>query len=204
MFIEAVFPLLVLFFSIVIHEIAHGSMALLLGDTTAKREGRLTLNPIKHVDLFGTIILPLLLFILRAGIIVGWAKPVPVNPYNFKDQKWGMLKVSLAGPATNILIAILFGLLIRFVNLSDNLAVAFSIISFYNLYLALFNLLPIPPLDGSHILFSFFSKGSQNIKNFLHQYGIAILLLFLFFGVGILFRVAVLFYSLIVGNLPLL
>ncbi len=203
MFIESIFVLLILFFSIVIHEIAHGSMALVLGDTTAKREGRLTLNPLKHIDLFGTIILPLLL-LLAQGPVFGWAKPVPVNPYNFKDQKWGMLKVSLAGPAANFLVAVFFGLLLRFVNLPDSLVIPFSLIAIYNFLWALFNLLPIPPLDGSHIIFSFFPKSWQNVKNFLQQYGIVILLFFIFFGVGILFKLAAFLYTFVVGGQPII
>lgn len=201
-----IFSLIVLFFSIVIHEIAHGSTALLLGDTTAKREGRLTLNPIKHVDLFGTIILPLLLLVFTAGQgpIFGWAKPVPVNPYNFKDQKWGMLKVSLAGPATNFIVALFFGLILRFVDLPQSLIIPFSIITIYNFLWALFNLMPIPPLDGSHIIFSFFPRSWQNIKNFLQQYGLVILLFFIFFGVGILFKVAALLYIIVVGGQPII
>ena len=90
-----IFTLIILFFSIVIHEIAHGSAALYLGDPTAKNEGRLSLNPLKHVDFFGTILLPLILLLATAGRgpIFGWAKPVPINPFNFRDQKWGILKV---------------------------------------------------------------------------------------------------------------
>src|SRR3989344_113257 len=109
-----IFSLIVLFFSIVLHEVAHGSVALQLGDPTAKNAGRLTLNPLKHIDLFGTIILPLVLILTGSQFVVGWAKPVPVNPFNFRDQKWGSLKVSIAGPATNFFIAVLFGLAIRF------------------------------------------------------------------------------------------
>ena len=98
-----IFTLIILFLSVIIHELAHGSVALKLGDTTAKVAGRLTLNPLKHIDPFGTILFPLLLLIATAGQgpIFGWAKPVPINPFNFKDQKWGTLQVSLAGPATN-------------------------------------------------------------------------------------------------------
>src|SRR3989338_3132754 len=101
----AIFTLVILFFSIVLHEIAHGSVALHLGDPTAKNEGRLTLNPLKHIDFFGTIILQIMLLVFTQGRgpIIGWAKPVPVNPFNFKDQKWGGLKVAVAGPSTNFL-----------------------------------------------------------------------------------------------------
>src|SRR3989344_3025740 len=102
--IITIFSLLVLLFSVIIHELAHGSIAYSLGDPTAKHEGRLTLNPLKHLDPFGSIALPVLLFISGSSILVGWAKPVPINPYNFKDQKWGTLKVSVAGPAANFAI----------------------------------------------------------------------------------------------------
>src|SRR5574343_1122969 len=108
-----IFSLIVLLFSVIIHELAHGYVAYSLGDPTAKYEGRLTLNPLKHLDPFGSVILPLLLLLATGGQgpIFGWAKPVPVNPYNFKDQKWGTLKVAIVGPATNFAIAIFFGLL---------------------------------------------------------------------------------------------
>jgi len=177
-----IFALIVLLFSIVLHEIAHGAMALRLGDSTAKYAGRLTLNPIKHIDLFGTIILPLLLIFFRSPFVIGWAKPVPINPYNFKDQKWGALKVSIAGPGTNFLVAIIFGLAIRFLSLPENLFIFFSIIVFYNLLLGLFNLIPIPPLDGSHVLFSFLPERFNQFKLFLHQYGLFILIFFWFIG----------------------
>jgi len=194
-----IFSLIILLFSVIIHEIAHGSVALFLGDTTAKREGRLTLNPIKHIDPFGTIILPLLLMISGSGFIFGWAKPVPVNPYNFKDQKWGMLKVSLAGPLSNLSMAVIFGFIIRFINLPASLLVPFSIIVYYNFLLAIFNLFPIPPLDGSHILFSFFPEKWNNVRNFIFQYGIIILIFFLFLGPSFLYRIVDSFYYLVTG-----
>ena len=177
-----IFSLIVLLFSIVLHEIAHGAMALRLGDSTAKYAGRLTLNPIKHIDLFGTIMLPLFLIFLRSPFIVGWAKPVPINPYNFKDQRWGSLKVSIAGPATNFLIAVVFGLAVRFLPLPVDVLVFFSIIVFYNLLLGLFNLIPIPPLDGSHVLFSFLPERFNQFKLFLHQYGFFVLIFFWLIG----------------------
>jgi len=154
-----IFSLVVLFFSIVLHEIAHGSVAFHLGDPTAKNEGRLTLNPLKHIDLFGTIILPLLLLLSTGGRgpIIGWAKPVPINPFNFRDQKWGTLKVSVAGPATNFLLALIFGLAIRFLALPEDILLLFSVIVLYNFAWGIFNLLPFPPFDGSHILFTFLS-----------------------------------------------
>ena len=110
-----IFSLVVLLFSVIIHELAHGSVAYSLGDPTAKYAGRLTLNPLKHLDLFGSIILPLLLFIAGSPFLFGWAKPVPINPYNFTDKKYGEIKVSVAGPASNLSIAIVFGLILRFI-----------------------------------------------------------------------------------------
>lgn len=177
-----IFSLFVVLFSVIMHEIAHGSMALHLGDPTAKHAGRLTLNPLKHIDVFGTIILPALLILTKSPFVFGWAKPVPINPYNFRDQKWGSLKVALAGPAANLSLAAIFGLLIRFFSLPETTSILFSLIVIYNLILALFNLIPIPPLDGSHILFSFLPSRFDGVKLFLVQYGLFIFLAFLFLG----------------------
>ncbi len=203
--ILTIFSLLVLFFSVIIHEIAHGSVALSLGDPTAKMAGRLSLNPVKHIDPFGSIILPLLLFVATAGQgpIFGWAKPVPVNPYNFRDKKWGNLKVSLAGPGTNLLISLFFGLILRFISIPQSLYALFSIIIIYNIILAIFNLIPIPPLDGSHILFSFLPDRSfYSFKMFLQQYGFFILLFLIFFGLDWIFNFSAWLYNFIV-NFPL-
>lgn len=178
------FYFIVLIFSVILHELAHGYTAFLLGDPTAKYEGRLTFNPLMHLDPFGSVILPLLLFITGIPILIGWAKPVPINPYNFRDQKWGELKVSIAGPATNFLIAVIFGLAIRFFSIimPINLIQFFGIIIQLNLVLAFFNLIPIPPLDGSWILFHFLPNSFFKVKMFLQQYGTVILVFFLFFG----------------------
>jgi len=181
-----VFSLVVLIFSIMLHEIAHGSVADSLGDSTARYAGRLTLNPLKHLDIFGSIILPLLLIVVRSPFLIGWAKPVPINPYNFRDQKWGTLKVAVAGPLANFLVALIFGLGIRFfplfLPLPELLITFLAIITFYNLLWGLFNLVPIPPLDGSHILFTFLPSSAENIRIFLQKYGMFILLFFIFFG----------------------
>ena len=195
---ETIFILIVLYFSIVIHEIAHGSCALLLGDDTAKREGRLTLNPIAHIDPIGTIFLPLILLILTfgQGPIFGWAKPVPVNPLNFRDKKWGIVKVSLAGPATNLLIAILFSFLAGF-NFPRAMINFFEIISIYNFSWAFFNLLPLPPLDGFHILYQILPERFFSLKFFLLQYGFLILLFIIFFGLAPIFSFSQSLFNLI-------
>ena len=109
-----IFSIAILVMSVVIHEVAHGYAALWQGDVTAKYAGRLTLNPIKHLDPFGSVILPLLMALLPGNLIFGWAKPVPYNPYNLKNQRWGELIVAAAGPISNVIIALVFGLLIRF------------------------------------------------------------------------------------------
>ena len=194
-----IFSLIILLFSIIMHEIAHGSVALRLGDPTAKNAGRLTLNPLKHIDTFGTILLPLLLVLIRSPFVVGWAKPVPVNPYNFRDQRWGALKVSVAGPATNFLIAVIFGLAIRFIPLPETLKFLFGLIVIYNFVLALFNLIPIPPFDGSHILFSVLPARFNSLKIFLHQYGLYLLLALMFLGaLNLVFQAATFLYYLII------
>lgn len=205
--VVTIFSLIVLLFSIVIHELAHGSVAYSLGDPTAKYQGRLTLNPLKHLDLFGSVVLPLLLLLTTAGQgpVFGWAKPVPINPYNLKDQKWGSLKVAIAGPASNLALALAFGLIIRFMPFNffasnPGLSLIFSFIVQINIVLALFNLIPIPPLDGHWILFTFMPYGLSGLKVFLQQYGIFILVFLIFFGgLGWLYDIVMYIFYLITG-----
>ncbi len=177
-----ILQIIILIFSIVIHEVSHGAMADYLGDPTAKYAGRLTLNPSKHLDLIGSVIVPLFL-ILTTGRGFGWAKPVPINPYNFRDQKYGSLKVALAGPGVNLAVALVFGLILRFslAFIPSSLASIFSSIIYLNIILGVFNLLPIPPLDGSHVLFTFLPYSMQKIKIFLTQFGFFILIFLIFF-----------------------
>lgn len=170
---EYLFLIAILLFSVVIHEVAHGTVANYLGDSTAKHAGRLTLNPLRHLDPIGSIFLPFLLVIMKSPFLIGWAKPVPVNPYNIRDQKWGMAKIAIAGPASNFSIALFFALLIRFLPLPESFLIIFSIIVFLNILLGIFNLMPIPPLDGSKILFAFFPSLAAPMERFS---------LFLFFG----------------------
>lgn len=187
--IDAVFYVIILIMSVVIHEFAHGYSAYLLGDNTARMSGRLTLNPLKHLDPFGSFILPLLLIISKAGFVIGWARPVPYNPNNLKSGRRGTFIVSVAGIVANLCIAVLFGLLIRFapqfgLPAYDSVNPFYKItttIVFTNLVLALFNLIPIPPLDGSKILFSVLPHKWRFIEDFLEQWGMFILLFFIIF-----------------------
>ncbi|KKQ35077.1 MAG: Peptidase M50, partial [Candidatus Nomurabacteria bacterium GW2011_GWB1_37_5] len=157
------------------------------GDQTAKHAGRLTLNPIKHIDPVGSILVPLLLVMSGSGILFGWAKPVPYNPYNLRDQKWGNFWVAAAGIISNLLIAIFFSILIRFgmIYVADFSSSAFFAISksvvILNIVLAIFNLVPIPPLDGSKILFTFLPYHFNNIQQFLEKYSLILMLGFIFF-----------------------
>jgi len=182
-----IFIILIFLFSVIIHEVSHGLMADYLGDPTARLAGRLTLNPINHLDPIGSILVPLLLIISHAGIIFGWAKPVPLNPYNLRDKVYGQAKVAFAGPLANIFMALFFGIILRFIpylfsaQIAINLITILSYIVWINLILAIFNLLPIPPLDGSHILFTFLPKQFDNLKTFLYQYQLFILIFFIFF-----------------------
>ena len=181
-FINLVFYFLIIIPSAIIHEYAHGFVADQLGDPTARYAGRLTLDPRAHIDLFGTILMPLLLFMGTGGrFLFAYAKPVPYNPYNLKNQKWGPALVGLAGPAANFLLAFCFAMIVRFVPLSDTLASLLATIVFANIGLMIFNLVPIPPLDGSKVLFALLPYSLSNIRVFLERYGFMILLFFVFF-----------------------
>ncbi len=200
---EKIFIYIVIIISAVFHEYAHGWAAYRLGDSTAKRAGRLTLNPFVHLDLWGTVIIPLLL-LFGSGIFIGWAKPVPYNPYNLKDQKYGNLKVAAAGPGINLGIALALGLLLRFSHLYIN-SIPFAtpqfmeliaFIVFVNIFLALFNLIPIPPLDGSKILGDLYPRAYQGLVG-LGFMGIFLALFIAFFFLS---PIAQFIFRLIVGG----
>src|SRR5487761_800344 len=163
-FILFLFYIAILIFSVMVHEVSHGLMANALGDPTARLAGRLTFNPIAHIDIVGSIIVPLLLIIPALfgapTVLFGWAKPVPYNPYNLSNQRWGPVLVGLAGPFANFLLALVFGLALRFFHFGNPASpffatgILFAIIVYMNLLLGIFNLVPVPPLDGSKILFA--------------------------------------------------
>ena len=201
-FFSLLIQLVILLFAVVIHEVSHGAMAYHLGDPTAKESGRLTLNPIKHLDLWGSFIVPLTLFVFTRGrAIFGWAKPVPVNPMLLKNPKRDIGLVAFAGPAANLVLAVIFGILLRTFHLlfPQSLSDFFSWVIYINLLLAIFNLIPIPPLDGSKILFSLAPKSWAPILTFLEVYGMFILILFLFFGLPLIWPIIDLLYHLITG-----
>lgn len=144
-----------LILSIVLHEVAHGYAANWLGDPTARLAGRLSPNPLLHIDPLGSVIVPALLFLSNAGFLFGWAKPVPYNPYNLTNQRWGEAIVAAAGPLTNLLLALIFAILIRFaapLGLPNSFFELSYYIVYINILLACFNAIPIPPLDGSKVL----------------------------------------------------
>jgi len=197
-----IFQITILIFSVIIHEVSHGAMALAFGDKTAQYEGRLTLNPVKHIDWFGSIILPLLLYISNTGFMIGWAKPVPYNPYNLKNAKVGEPMVAFAGPLSNIIVAVIFGLIIRFVLVLNpsliSLVTVFSYVVIINISLAIFNLVPIPPLDGSKILFSIFPNRFAFSETWA-RYGIFIIILLLTFISRIISPIIFWLFTLITG-----
>ncbi len=178
---DFIFYFLVIVPSAIIHEYAHGLAADMLGDPTARYAGRLTVNPIPHIDLWGTILMPITLSILTGGkFLFAYAKPVPYNPYNLKNQKWGPAMVAIAGPAANFLLAIAFAVVVRVLPPS-NFTSILSIIVYANVMLMIFNLVPIPPLDGSKVLYALLPDSARGVRIFLDKYGFAILLFFIFF-----------------------
>ncbi|MFA6028200.1 MAG: site-2 protease family protein [Patescibacteria group bacterium] len=187
--------------AISVHEFSHAMAGYLEGDDTAKLSGRLTFNPLAHIDWVGLILLIVVGF--------GWGKPVPFNPYNLKHKRFGPAIVALAGPCSNFILLVLVGLVLKLVilfsNLSpDNLLITFlvSLIQI-NLILMLFNLLPIPPLDGSKVLYTFLPYKYRNVIIFLETYGTWILLIFIFFGSSIFSWIFDFFYSLVLKILVL-
>ena len=200
--------IIILVFSIVFHEVAHGQVALWRGDTTARDAGRLTLNPIPHIDIFGTILFPLFLILMRSPFLFGWAKPVPVNPWRFKEIKKDMALVGASGPASNFLLAIVAGIVFRFsigtLGPSHALTQALLFAVIINLVLAVFNLIPIPPLDGSKIVMALLPDDLAMQYNSIGRFGFLLIFLLFFLGViqRILFPIVNLLLILITGISP--
>jgi len=181
----------VLIFSIVVHEVAHAWVALREGDDTAHALGRITLNPVSHLDPFGSVIVPMALYFMAGGLIFGWAKPVPINPRKFKDFRGGDIRVSLAGIVSNLILAVVFTLsVVVFTRLQGVFSAGEGIFGylirtartgvFINLILAFFNLIPIPPLDGSHVLYHFLPRGWRATYQQAGRYGMLVLMALVF------------------------
>lgn len=196
-----IFSLVVLIMSSVVHEYMHGWMANELGDNTAKMLGRLTLNPLAHLDFFGSFLLPVMLYFATNGAFVfGFAKPVPFNPLNLKDPRFGSAKVAVAGPFANLVLAVLCGLAIRFFPFAnETFLILMSLAVQINLILMIFNLLPIPPLDGSKILFSFLPSKWQAPFLSLERYGLFLALILVIFVFPLIMLIVEPLFRLIVG-----
>lgn len=194
-----------LIMGVVLHEYAHGYIAYKSGDNTAKSLGRLTLNPIAHIDLFGSILLPLLLILINSGIVFGYAKPVPINPGYFRNYRKGLRYTSLAGPVANLIFAFVVGLVYGlffyiFFKITNGMLMSdsfgFNLIEqifqgaiYINIFLAILNFIPIPPLDGSKILASFLPDEAMFKFLSLGRFGFIFIFIFLFLGGGIFWRV---------------
>ncbi len=182
------FRLVVLIFSVMIHEISHGLMALRLGDATARDAGRLSFNPLRHLDLYGSVLLPLFLLAVGSPILFGWAKPVPFDPRRLRNPRRDSALVGAAGPLSNLAVAAVFGIITRIVAAAGDGTSAFAsellpTIVIINLLLAVFNLIPIQPLDGSRLFFGLLGSRAAPWEAFLSRYGMWLLILLLFLGV---------------------
>ena len=199
---DSIFFIAIIIMSVVVHEVAHGFVALKFGDKTALYAGRLTLNPIKHLDLYGSIIIPFFLVLVQSPFFFGWAKPVPYNPLNLTNKRWGTVAVASAGIVANLFLALFFGMAIRF---GVGSVASLELISFLssivgiNIGLAIFNLVPIPPLDGSKILFSLLPSRFYKFIEFMEQYSLILILIFIMFFTQYLFPLFQFLFSLITG-----
>jgi len=183
--------LVVLMFSVIVHEVAHGWVASLNGDNTAKAYGRITLNPFPHIDLFGTIILPLVFLLSGSSMFIGWAKPVPINPSMFRNYRSGLITVSLAGPLSNIFLALIGSLTLYFLKSTGLVHSVFGVaayqlafvIIFINVLLFVLNLIPIPPLDGSKVLENFLPHSVRMLFRQFEMYGMILVVILFFSGI---------------------
>ncbi len=203
--VEILFFLVILIFSIIIHEISHGYVAEMLGDPTARLAGRLTLNPVPHIDPIGSIVVPAVMLLGSGGSFAfGWAKPVPYNPYNLRNLKWGTIAVASAGVLANLFLAIVFGLMLRY---SAELGIAFgspfftilSTIVTLNIVLMVFNLIPFPPLDGSKVLFALLPSRFQYVHDYLERNWLIFIVFVLFFAQYIIWPTTSFLFGVITG-----
>jgi len=180
--IFGVFQIVVLIYSVVLHELSHGLVARSMGDRTAEKMGRLTLNPIAHLDLFGSVILPILTNMV-GGFMFGYAKPVPYDPDALDDRKWGPSKVAIAGPAVNLALAALAGGVIRLwgAGLPETMLMLLGYVVWINIVLAFFNIMPIPPLDGHWLLMAFLPSRFYAFKVMLYRYQWVFLAIVIFY-----------------------
>jgi len=200
-----VFPILVLIMSVVLHELSHGVAAARLGDPTARLAGRLTLNPLKHLDPLGSVLLPAALVVSGAPFVFGWAKPVPYDPRFLRGGKWGPAIVGAAGPCANIAIALIAGLAFRWGATSGALAATvgnlLATVIVINLVLAVFNMIPIPPLDGSKLLYAVLPRETALAVAQFERYGFVLVIgLVYFFGSELLGRPVLFLFRWITGN----
>ena len=199
---QLILTLSIFFFAVIIHEYAHGWIAWKLGDWTARNAGRLTLNPLAHIDPIGTILLPLLLLATRSPVVFGWAKPVPVNFHSLGNPKKDMIWVGLAGPAANILFAILLSFILKFFALTGNLLLTKVLTTaiIINLVLAIFNILPIPPLDGSRVVMGMLPRELSIRYAKLEPYGFIIIFGLLYLGlIGSVIWPLVMYFARLLG-----
>jgi Zn-dependent protease len=196
-----IFQIIVLVMSAVIHEYMHGWVAFRLGDMTAKNAGRLTMNPLKHLEWFGSFFLPLVMIISHMPFLFAWAKPVPYNPYNLRDKKYGEAKVAIAGSVGNLVIALFFGLFLRFWPAGNLVFIGLiSLIVYINLILAIFNLVPLPPLDGSKVLAAFLPANIKEKFLSLERFGFVLVILFVMLAGGTIIPVVNFLFRVIVGG----
>lgn len=202
---EIIFYVLILIMSVVIHEVSHGYVANILGDPTARLAGRLTLNPLPHIDPLGSVVIPVALVLMHSQFLFGWAKPVPYNPYNLRNQRWGTALVGGAGVLANLLIAFIFGMVIRFgatLGLSDAFLSISVIIVFVNTILAVFNLLPVPPLDGAKVLFSVLPVQFRHFEEVMERYWFVLIIPIILFAGVIVVPVTQFIFTVFTGMTP--
>lgn len=197
------FSVIILIVSVMFHELAHGTVADMLGDPTPRLSGRLTLNPVAHMELFGSFILPLLCILSGTGFIIGWAKPVPFNPNHLKYRRWGPALVAAAGPLINFVIAITCAIGYRIIIVSNPVSAfagMLSMVVVINISLAIFNLIPVPPLDGHHIIGAAFPVFKQWSDSLMERYRFLIMIILLIAFSSVIVPIVLLITRLLLGS----